>query len=97
LLLREAPVPDRGTGTIAADACGFIARRGLKSRIATGGDGIVGLIHTTDVRPHDAVSAEVERLLREPLVFLLAVGGNSNYRSYGGSYRTGIGYRSATQ
>ena len=45
--------------------------------VATGGDRVVGLFDGADVRPHDAVTAKVERLLGEELILLHAVGGNA--------------------
>ena len=43
----------------------LVARRRLQARIAAGGDRVIGLVDRADMRPDDAVGAEIERLLGE--------------------------------
>ncbi len=59
---------------------GSYVRRALQARIAAGGDRVGGLLHGRDVRPHDAVAADVQRLLGMQLRHLDAVRRDADHR-----------------
>ena len=83
LLLRQAPVAHRAVRAVAADAGRLVVLRGLEPRIAARRDRVVGLLDGRDVRKHDAVAAEIERLLRLPLRLLDAVHRHAHHRRHG--------------
>jgi hypothetical protein len=90
LLLPESPVARRAGRAVAADAGRLEILRALQPRIAAGRDRIVGLLHRGDVRPDDAVAADVERLLGVPLALLDAVHRHAHHRGHGGAKRAGL-------
>src|SRR3984957_2986672 len=80
LLLREAPVARRRSRPVAADARRLVERGGLEAGVAARRDRVVGLVDRCDVGEYHPVRANVENLLHEEAVLLLAVGGDSDDR-----------------
>ena len=88
-LLRDAPIAHCRARAVAADALRLVQRFVLQARIAAGGDRVVGLLHRGDVRPDDAIAAEVECLLGLELRLLGAVRGDAHDRSDRRRHRAG--------
>ena len=97
ILLAEPPVAHRLGRAVAAHAGGLVERRGLQARIAAGGDRVIGLVDGRDVRPHDAVDAEIERLLGLQLRLLGAIRRNPHHRRDAGRDRAGSGDLAAVE
>ena len=76
-LLGDAPVARRLHRAVATDALRLIERLVLEAGVAAGGDRVIGLLDRRDMRPHDAVATEIQRLLGEELVLLDTVGGDA--------------------
>src|SRR5262249_2833476 len=91
VLLRDAPVAHRLRRPIAADALRLVERLVLEPRIAAGCNRVVGLLHARNMRPHNAVGAEVERLLGMELGLLRAVRRYTYHRRYRWCHRAGLG------
>ena len=83
LLLGDAPVAHRRGRAVAADAGRLVERLVLQPRIAAGGDRVIGLLDIADMRPDDAVGAEIEHLLGLELRLLAAVRRNAHERRHG--------------
>ncbi len=90
LLLREAPVLHSAAGGVAAHAEGLVQGVALTLRVAHRRDGVVGVLHRIDVRPNDAVNADIEHLLGDP-VRLTGIRRDADDRRHGRRHGTSLG------
>src|ERR1700723_499666 len=68
--------------TITPGPLRLIVRRSFLTRIAARRDRAVGLLDCAHMRTNDAEHAAIERLFREPLTLLYAIGRNSDDRCH---------------
>ena len=97
VLLTDAPITHRRGRAVAADAGRLVQRLVLEPRIAAGGDRVIGLLDRADVRPDDAVGAEIENLLGLELGLLAAVRRDARERRHRRRDRTRFGDLAAVE
>src|SRR3984885_7644153 len=91
LLLGQAPIARRRSGTVAADTGRLEMRRALEPRIAAGARPVWGVLNRGNVWEHDTVAAHVERLLGLPLRHFDAVHRYARQRRHRRCHRAGFG------